>query len=71
MGSDLLRLIKLKGLDYIKANLTSWLNAASSGGSGDDVTLGLLCRKDLIPSYAPNGEPLALQGTERSLPGSV
>jgi serine/threonine protein phosphatase PrpC len=44
VGSDLLQIIREDGLDAVATSLTGWLNEASTAGSGDDVTLGLLCR---------------------------
>jgi hypothetical protein len=43
VGSDLLGLIRKEGLGAVEASLEGWLNEASQQGSGDDVTLGLLC----------------------------
>lgn len=45
VGSDLLEIIRADGLDQVKANLETWLTEASQAGSGDDVTLGILCRR--------------------------
>lgn len=48
VGSDLLAMIRQAGLAAVSAQLQSWLDETSSQGSGDDVTLGLLCRGDLL-----------------------
>src|SRR2546421_356438 len=44
VGSDLLAMIREEGLDEVASQLEGWLNDASEHGSGDDITLGLLCR---------------------------
>ena len=48
VGSDLLDMIREDGLDSISDNLETWLIEASQAGSGDDVTLGLICRMDAL-----------------------
>jgi protein phosphatase 2C-like protein len=45
VGSDLLEMIRANGLGYVDRNLMAWLTEASELGSGDDITLGLLCRE--------------------------
>ena len=42
VGTDLLNLLRNRGVDHVQANLGAWLQAASEQGSGDDVTVGLL-----------------------------
>ncbi len=46
VGSDLLAMIRDEGIDYVRDNLECWLRAASKEGSGDDITVGLLYRRD-------------------------
>lgn len=43
VGSDILHLIRENGLSFIKENLAGWLSDSTRAGSGDDVTLGILC----------------------------
>ena len=43
-GRDLLELIRQDGIEGVEANLESWLNEASELGSGDDITVALVCR---------------------------
>lgn len=50
VGSDLLEMIRADGLEMVAANLAGWLTEASQSGSGDDVTLAVLCRTDIAPS---------------------
>lgn len=47
VGTDLLEMIEEDGPDSVENNLEGWLEEASSLGSGDDVTLGVLCRLSL------------------------
>jgi hypothetical protein len=48
VGLDLLGMIESDGLDTVAGGLAGWLAEASHAGSGDDVTLGLICRRDII-----------------------
>ncbi len=43
-GTDLLELVREDGIDGVEQNLEAWLNEASELGSGDEITVGLLCR---------------------------
>ena len=57
VGTDLLQLLRTDGPEQVQGHLDSWLNEASSVGSGDDVTLGIICRLDAIERAA--GDPTA------------
>ena len=46
VGSDLLGIVRSDGLDAVRAGLEEWLIEASAAGSGDDVTLGIICRTE-------------------------
>ncbi len=46
-GSDYLQAIRRDGLEAVSAKLEGWLNEASEQGSGDDITLGIICRADM------------------------
>ncbi len=48
VGSDLLEMIREDGLESVSDNLEMWLAEASKEGSGDDITLGLICRMDAL-----------------------
>jgi len=48
VGSDLLEMLRADGFDPINASLRSWLEEATRSGSGDDCTLGLICRTDAL-----------------------
>jgi serine/threonine protein phosphatase PrpC len=42
VGSDLLEILKSKGIDFIQKSLPIWLEETSKHGSGDDITVGLV-----------------------------
>ncbi len=44
VGSDIWQMICSDGLDYVRENLENWLNETSEAGSGDDITVGLICQ---------------------------
>ena len=50
VGSDIWDIIRAEGLEAVRDDLEDWLNHASTAGSGDDITVGLLCRAELLPS---------------------
>lgn len=43
VGPDILQAIRAEGLGWVKENLAGWLSDSTRSGSGDDVTLGILC----------------------------
>ena len=46
VGSDLLSMIRENGLASVNDQLAGWLRDSTHAGSGDDVTLGILCSLD-------------------------
>lgn len=48
VGSDILKMIQADGLTSVKDNLKRWLSDSTHAGSGDDVTLGILCSVDSL-----------------------
>lgn len=50
VGPDYLQLIREQGLEQVTLNLEAWLTEASAQGSGDDITLGMICRCDTAGS---------------------
>jgi len=46
VGSDVLRMIRENGLASVSDHLAGWLRDSTRAGSGDDVTLGILCSLD-------------------------
>ena len=57
VGSDLLEMLRADGFDPINASIKGWLEEATRSGSGDDCTLGLICRMDALSKTA--AEPKA------------
>lgn len=50
VGTDIWEILRAEGLEAVRANLEGWLSDASTAGSGDDITLALLCRMELLPT---------------------
>lgn len=48
VGSDILEAIRAGGLDAVNSHLESWLTESTYAGSGDDVTLGLICSETAL-----------------------
>ena len=48
VGSDLLEMLRADGVDQVRASLETWLTHASQAGSGDDITLGVMCGMDAL-----------------------
>ena len=70
VGTDLLSMIQQKGLDYVQHNLSAWLEDASRSGSGDDVSLGIICRRGIAQPEHKEGdvapeESLAVPATDQ------
>ncbi|HEX8852236.1 MAG TPA: PP2C family serine/threonine-protein phosphatase [Pyrinomonadaceae bacterium] len=57
VGSDLLEMLRADGFDPINASLKGWLEEATRSGSGDDCTLGLICRMNALKT--PDAKPEA------------
>lgn len=55
VGADFLNAIRLDGLGKVNEKMEGWLNDASREGSGDDVTLGIICRMDAVDRPLPSG----------------
>jgi serine/threonine protein phosphatase PrpC len=82
VGSDLLDMIRTDGLESISDNLEIWLAEASQAGSGDDITLGLICRMDALAkvenhsavvtdSVKANAEPSSDENADATVNESV
>lgn len=65
VGTDLLGLIRTHGLGEVEANLETWLHESSQSGSGDDITLGIICRTDALSAI---GSP---EATTSSAPADL
>ena len=44
IGTDILEIIRQEGMEKVGHSLEGWLSEASECGSGDDITMGILCR---------------------------
>jgi hypothetical protein len=44
IGADILDIIRQEGMEKVGQSLEGWLSEASECGSGDDITMGILCR---------------------------
>jgi serine/threonine protein phosphatase PrpC len=70
VGMDLLGMVQKNGLDYVQESLAAWLDDASRSGSGDDVTLGIVCRRGIAQPGHKEGdvapeESLAVPATDQ------
>lgn len=54
IGSDMFNMIRSTSLEEVKENIPGWLLEATRDGSGDDITLGMLCRMDAFTEFAPS-----------------
>lgn len=63
VGTDILDMVRAEGLGLVDENLESWLDDFSRDGSGDDISLGILCRAD--SRHAPIASR-RLEASERS-----
>jgi serine/threonine protein phosphatase PrpC len=61
VGSDLLTMLRSEGFDSVSHNVKGWLAEATQLGSGDDCTLGIICRMDTLQS-APGSQPMPAEG---------
>ena len=57
VGSDLLEMLRSDGFDYVNESLSGWLEEATRVGSGDDTTLGIICRMDALKKQAETQMP--------------
>jgi serine/threonine protein phosphatase PrpC len=55
---ELLDRLRRRGVDWVAERLPGWLQEASRAGSGDDTTVALLVREDLVDHSARRGESL-------------
>jgi serine/threonine protein phosphatase PrpC len=51
-GTDVSDIIATEGLAKVDASLTEWLDEISARGSGDDISLGIVCRPKSLPRRA-------------------
>jgi serine/threonine protein phosphatase PrpC len=67
VGSDLLAMLRTDGFDTVNRSVKSWLEEATKLGSGDDCTLGIICRMDALkPVAAPPVMPTPVVASSAS-----
>ena len=61
VGPDILNIVRSEGLEQLDSELEKWLTMTSQRGSGDDITLGVVCNVNGIAETAGvgDGEPEA------------
>lgn len=65
VGPDILEMVRAEGLDAVNEHLESWLRESTYAGSGDDVTLGIICSVDALrPAAARKFVPANLAEAE-------
>ena len=47
-GSDILRIVATEGIDAVDGKLDGWLTEMTQQGSGDDISLGIICQPDVL-----------------------
>jgi serine/threonine protein phosphatase PrpC len=67
VGPDLVNLLRSDGWEVVQASLPRWLAETSEAGSGDDITVGLLCCLDTL-STAECQEPQRSSRDEEDTP---
>ena len=57
VGSDILRMLRTDGLEKVEHSVEGWLQKATQDGSGDDISLGIICELNALKASAslPNG----------------
>ena len=63
-GSDVREVINTDGLSAVAARLEDWLGEMTERGSGDDISLGIICRPDAL-----NPSPGQQDGHDPARPG--
>lgn len=52
-GSDVLRMLITDGIGAVSGRLDAWLREMTQTGSGDDISLGVICRPGALPVSPP------------------
>lgn len=62
VGSDILKMLRTDGLEKVENSVEGWLEKATEDGSGDDISLGIICHPDAFkaPATLPEGPPVHL-----------
>lgn len=57
VGTDLLKAARAEGLEQVEGQLETWLRQVSEQGSGDDMTVAVICRSDALRNATGKEEP--------------
>lgn len=70
VGSDILDILRTDGLDVVERNLGGWLKDASTAGSGDDITMGILFPTAILdkPPAPPAPKPRKRRTSSQTAP---
>lgn len=52
VGSDILRMLRTEGLEHVSQSVEGWLQKATHDGSGDDISLGIICALNALKAPA-------------------
>jgi serine/threonine protein phosphatase PrpC len=58
-GSDVLRMVITDGIGSVNGRLDAWLREMTQTGSGDDISLGVICRPGALPVSPPESPETA------------
>ncbi|HZS07310.1 MAG TPA: PP2C family serine/threonine-protein phosphatase [Blastocatellia bacterium] len=64
VGSDILEMLRTDGFDAVNHSVKAWLEEATRMGSGDDCTLGIICRMDALKKTEPADSALTDAGAQ-------
>jgi hypothetical protein len=69
VGTDFLNLIRSEGIELVNKSLRDWLTETSAQGSGDDITVGIICQgKGITPLTIAPEEPENLVRQPHAMP---
>jgi serine/threonine protein phosphatase PrpC len=69
VGNDILEMLRTDGFDGVNRSVKGWLEEATRVGSGDDCTLGIICRMDALQRSMP-AESTVTEPSARQMPTS-
>jgi serine/threonine protein phosphatase PrpC len=64
VGTDLLKAARAEGLQQVEGQLETWLRQVSEQGSGDDMTVAVICRSDALGATGGKEGPEADESRE-------
>jgi serine/threonine protein phosphatase PrpC len=69
VGNDILGMLRTDGFDAVNRSIKGWLEEATRMGSGDDCTLGIICRMDALQRLVP-GDSIVTEPSTRQMANS-